>query len=519
MTLQSPTTVAPIPSRQCADTKQFVDWFLDFTYQHRRLCFAAVLGLYLAGFNGQWRIEPDAALYLSLGRNLAEGRGYTYLWKSHHLAYPGLPWMIAATFKLFGSAHFWPAHLLMLLIAFATLAFVYRLFFLYAGARMAGLVTLGVAVTKTFYRYAFEMRSDMPFLLGVMAFLVGYEGMFGARPAAASRKLQPWLLMIGGLALSTVMRPTIWVLLLAILCTLAYTAVRGRMRWRAVALFVGVIIAVALTFRALDPRRSSSVADDYEAIAIRSVTTDLGGTLSNAVYNNLHDLLYLATPDALMQVRLGPVNIFISVIFITMGIALVRQRILWGVLVALIVLMNFIVLPLDRYFLPVIPLLAYGWWLLLTRLNRALPGRLGNILVFGLLALGLCSNFDKLGGIVLEQRWMPFLAGYQGGIYQPLAKLANEINQKIDDDSLVLIRHGDGRILNFLSHRNVVDVRHFNDVDFHAHHVYVVEPSDLKLEDALKENGLRPAKVISTVKNKKGEPVWTLRNTASLDSH
>jgi Dolichyl-phosphate-mannose-protein mannosyltransferase len=518
MTLQLSPTPAPMLPQPDPDPHEnrFVDWFLDFTYRHRRFCFLAVLCLYLVGFNGQWRVEPDAALYLSLGRNLAEGKGYTYLWKPHHLAYPGLPWMIAATFKLFGTAHLWPAHVLMLVMAFATLALVYRLFLLHSGQQMAVMVTLGVAVTKTFYRYAFELRSDMPFLLGVMAFLVGYETVFAERHSFGGiGKTQSWLLMIGGLALATIMRPTIWVLLLAILCAFAYTAIRGRTRWRAVVIFLAVIVAVALTFRAFDPRRSTSAGDDYEAVAIRSFTTGLGGTLSNAVHSNLHDLLYLATPDALMQVRLGPVNILISLVFITIGIALVRVHVLWGVFFGLIVLMNFIMLPLDRYYLPVVPLMAYAWWLLLVRLNRFFPKHIGNTIAFGLLSLGLCSNFDKVGGIILEQRWMPFLAGYQGGIYQPLAKLSKAINENMDDQSLVLIRHANGRIVNFLSHRNVVDFRHFGDVDLKDHPVYVVEPADSQTEDLLKSNNLRPGDAIASVKNKSGQTIWTLNRTIS----
>jgi hypothetical protein len=229
--------------------------------------------------------------------------------------------------------------------------------------------------------------------------------------------------------------------------------------------------------------------------------------------------LYLATPDALMQVRMGPANILISLIFITIGIALVREHVLWGIFIGLIVLMNFIVLPLDRYFLPVVPLMAYAWWLLLVRLNRLFPKWIGNTVAFGLLSLGLCSNFDKVGGIILEQRWVPFLAGYQGGIYQPLAKLAKEINNDVDEDSLVLIRHANGRIVNFLSDRNVVDSRHFGDVNLQAHRVYVVEPADKQTEDLLKSNRLAVGATIASVRNKSGETVWTLNRTVSTDVH
>ena len=49
-----------------------------------------VLGLiaviYLAGFNGQWHVGADSALYVSLGRNLATGEGYTYQGEPHTFA-------------------------------------------------------------------------------------------------------------------------------------------------------------------------------------------------------------------------------------------------------------------------------------------------------------------------------------------------------------------------------------------------------------------------------------------------
>ena len=91
------------------------DKLLNWVDVHRRKLLAALLVLYALGFNGQWRMEPDSALYLTIGRNLAEGRGYTYHGEHHHLAYPGLPWLFAANFKLFGAGTLLPAHALLLL--------------------------------------------------------------------------------------------------------------------------------------------------------------------------------------------------------------------------------------------------------------------------------------------------------------------------------------------------------------------------------------------------------------------
>src|SRR4051794_38090377 len=77
---------AGVPLPQC---------LLNWSDAHRRKLFVAVLALYLLAFNGQWRVDADSALYLTLGRNLAEGRGYTYHGLPHSLAYPGMPWLLA----------------------------------------------------------------------------------------------------------------------------------------------------------------------------------------------------------------------------------------------------------------------------------------------------------------------------------------------------------------------------------------------------------------------------------------
>ena len=74
---------------------------LSFADRNHRAIFLAIALIYLLSFNGQWRVERDSALYLTIGRNLAEGQGYTYHGVPHRLAFPGLPVLFAGTFKLF----------------------------------------------------------------------------------------------------------------------------------------------------------------------------------------------------------------------------------------------------------------------------------------------------------------------------------------------------------------------------------------------------------------------------------
>jgi len=125
-------------------------------------------------------MEPDSALYLSIGRkrNLAEGHGYTFRDKPDRLAYPGLPYVHAALFKIFGSNTLVPAHVLMLLTAeSARLLFtVFDFSFFTARAVMRVMGAVGSsAITYTFFRYGYELRNGHAILLGVTGFLVGYE--------------------------------------------------------------------------------------------------------------------------------------------------------------------------------------------------------------------------------------------------------------------------------------------------------------------------------------------------------
>src|SRR5688572_28825078 len=88
----------PLAHVAIAEPKRACDRVLAWVDQHRYKLYAALVVFYLLGFNGQWRPEPDSALYLTIGRNLALGAGYTYHGAPHRLVFPGLPWLFAALF-------------------------------------------------------------------------------------------------------------------------------------------------------------------------------------------------------------------------------------------------------------------------------------------------------------------------------------------------------------------------------------------------------------------------------------
>jgi len=521
------------------------DELLAWADRNRRWLFACLAVIYLFGFTGQWRMEPDAALFLSLGRNLADGRGYTYLGRHHSLAYPGLPGLWAITFKIFGDGSLLPQHIIMMMLIFAALAVEYRLFFLYAGRPTAVIITLGTGLTKTFFRYAYELRSDVPYTLGVLAFFAGYEAIVAHHadqdsPQPTPRRWYDWLLLVGGLLMACATRPTMAALLLAILGTILYETARRRIGWKPILTLAALLLVVVFAFHTLDPRRSSD--DSYEQGVIKSIAVNFDTTLPSTLITNLRQLLEIATTDAMLQIRFGVFNIPISLLLIGLGIALVRRRVLWGLFVALNVAMMVVLLPLDRYFLPIIPLLVFAWWLALRSVSRWLPNPWGNLLFLTLFLVGIAPNIDKIGGILIDQRERA-TAALRGQVSVPVAQLppppqqwahrsvmlnhpdetlvpaadiAAVVREHVGPNGIVLTSRPLGRITNFLSDRDVSDSPTFPLIEGTNRPIFVLEPADAAVPQYLARNHLRETPAVADVAGTV-DPTWTLHATVRTD--
>ena len=109
-------------------------------------------------------------------------------------------------------------------------------------------MTLGVACTRLFYRYSFELLSDLPFLLGVLMFLVGYEAVLyhrtgrrvispacrartGRRPTATPpgprARWFDWVFLVAGLVVAVATRPAMWAMVFAVVLAVLWPVLRG----------------------------------------------------------------------------------------------------------------------------------------------------------------------------------------------------------------------------------------------------------------------------------------------------
>ncbi len=511
-----PTDRDTLPPLTAAVYAPLPDRFLAWIDAHRRLLFGSLVVLYLLGFNGHWRFEPDSALYMTIGRNLAEGQGYTYHGQPHRLVYPGLPWLFAGLFKLFGTDSRLPGLIVMPLIGALTLGLTYRLFRLHADRATAVLITVLLGMTRTFYRYCFELMSDVPFLMGVMAFLVGFESIFYRREAAigfagegaasddddddraggrARSRPTDWLLLVGGLAIVVVTRPTMWALLLAVGAAVFYWMFRRPIRWGRIAMgagLAGVAGAAALAFILLGPG-THGTAGAYEEDFLNSVTGRADHVVVQVVTRTGPALLQPSASEALFGVDIGsiqlrrlglasfdiPLALLPSLLVIAAGLALFRRRALWGFFVLFTIAMMLVRVVHVRYFLQVLPLLLYGFWLGVLALHRRLPARWADRAFVALVVLLAGANVVRVVGFVAEQRRTPFLEKYRGGRFAAAVKVADELRARTPAESWVLSRRKTGRILTNLSGRYVAEPDAAT--EFRPHElqpVYVLEPMD-----------------------------------------
>ena len=485
-TVSATPAAAALSPAAVIEPKRACDRVLAWVDQHRYKLYAGLVLLYLIGFNGQWRPEPDSALYLTIGRNLALGEGYTYHGHPHRLVFPGTPWLFAALFAAFGTDTLIPQHFAMLAMGAAALALTYRLFLLHAGRPMAVLVTLLVGVSRTFYRYNFELLSDLPFMLAVLAFLVGYEGVVHRHrpddptPTPYERgRPHPldWALLLLGLVGAVITRPAMLALLIAVAGAALWPIVRGRARRGTIAIFV-VVVTAGVLFYVFDPRGGG----DYERMLFNPDRFD--ELLNRAVTHNLPKLFEPTVAEAVFAIDLSDAgNILVSAVLILTSFSLFRAHALWGLLVVMTGAMLVAVEVHVRYLLYILPLLIYAWLRVLMWVDHRLRPEIGDRLFAAVFAFFVVANLVRSGDIVLEQRWVPPLAEYRDGRFASLPELASLIRERTAPNGWILVRHKLGRILTFTSGKFAVEPNEHTQLNPDLQDVYVLEPIDSKEED------------------------------------
>lgn len=511
------TTTDPAPRRT-----PVLDAVLGYVDRHRRWFFAAAVLLYVAAFNGVWRPEPDSALYMTIARNLVEGRGYTYLGKVDALAYPGFPWLLAGVFRVFGTASLFVPHLLVLLMTGATIVLTYAYFRLVTTRPMAVVVTLNVAVAHTLFLCAYQLRNDVPFLMGVMAFLTGYAAVVHrSRGAEATGTLvrglrnpvTPWALLLAGVAVAVVMRPTMFALVGAILLAGIFSVCRGSVRKRYVVATFVMVVAIVAAFYAMDPRRShpGKAGGQYEQVAMSWLESP-GRFVERLFHPATIETFSRCNMEAMFGHELGyGVNTAVTLILLGLGLWLVRHRPLWFFYLSATIVMMLVMAEMDipfqtgetgqlvpRHFIGALPLLTYLWWRCAAWMERHLPPKAGLVMVVVMTIVAFAPNVVKICETIGRQRVYAHQTARGNSETTTVERLGAVLADRVDAGGTVVVPHKRGRQFAFYSGRRVLEatpVLKFNGL---PGPVYVLEQGEASVVDFLKRNRLAMGPAIAT---------------------
>jgi hypothetical protein len=343
--------------------------------RNRWWLFVAMVVLYAAAFTGRWRINPDSAIYMSLGRSLAETGTYTHNGEHHTRYEPGLPLIIAASYRIFGEDRYAPILVFELGCSLAAVALTYRLMCRHAGRPTAVLVAVAFGFSQTCLRYGFQVVTDTPFLVGVLAYLLAYEHLVSPGERRLGHPAWRWLAWVT-LPLATLFmvafRPTALTFVVAVGLACAWNLYRGPNRARHVVIAL-LTVAAFLSFRYVDPRRSTAGTEVKREQRLKSLLTEQRSYFVHRIPKQVLNFMEEVVPKAVLATDVHDVvpgaGTIVSLAVMSAIIPLLRRRILWAAWCAG-TFAQLIWLPRERYLLPILPLLLYGMWLEIAWLSR-----------------------------------------------------------------------------------------------------------------------------------------------------
>jgi hypothetical protein len=326
---------------------------------------AGLVVLYLGAVNNHWAPKQDSGLYLSLGRSLVRGEGMTYQGRSMWGLPPGLPLIIAGSRMLVGD-DVWPLNLLASLFGLGVAATAYLAARRLAGdlppalaAGLAGAVLVVVGLSARLYVDAARILTDVPFTclvwVGLYAAMRARDGHWAWHLAGAAALAAATMLRLPGLVFFVGF-------LVATLLEARRRARPGWLRSHGPALLAAALL-VAGTFLAwfllVRPLRDPGTSDHLSQVGP-------GRWLDPALAGQLLDGLVRvpsAVCGALVGQKLAGVDLVMTAL-VAVGAWVAARHRQWMVLVAPVLYVGMLGVRhhtsiAPRYFLPIMPILAY----------------------------------------------------------------------------------------------------------------------------------------------------------------
>lgn len=416
-------------------------------------------------FNGIWRINFDSALYRSVARSLANGEGFVHAGLPEIYSYPGLPLLLAAIQRVFGSGDLVPLVVVMACGA-GCLLMVHRLIARVYPPEFALAVTAAVGVNGWFIQHTQELLTDIPFMLLSLLTLWSLEQL--RRPTAGPARFQLSILMVLALTGSILFRPVGWILAASLLAIGLWRITRGRsaaIRRLGGSMVLLTSLAAGACFLIdvvwLDGRllRGGYGTELSERLSVFDVSGLLAAKTSAIEDINASFFAQTMNPGGL---------IFSGILLIGL-LVVARRRPEWALPALALVPMTLVMSSDPRYFMAHLPFVWLGYLLLCRSVCDRLSGSWRVVIAVVLIAPPVALNVARSFKVIAEQRRADlalldgtsrrdaFYTGFQGGSQIRNFAIAESIRRHVEPGEFVV--GPDSNILAYLSDRNVLGQR------------------------------------------------------------
>ncbi len=307
-----------------------------------------------------------------------------------------------------------------------------------------------------------DVLTDVPALFWEMLWFYGLRGLEVSHGRWS--RVGFGILMVLGMGMSALIRPTFWILLLGVVIYVgwrAYCSYRWRIGWSVgVSAFIALGLVLVWNFSELNPLEGEYGRTLISRFSDVSVVWD-------RVVRGVGLLFEEALPSAFLGVDILPgLNTLLILMALSGAVLLFWFSPLFAVMIWVVIVSLLLLGIVPRYFLMIQPMLVLGWLLAFYVLTRKLDRFWGPwVMAAGLLFL-VGPNVGALGRHVYHQQYTPFLERLDHGRWIDTFEMARLVERFVKRDERVIVggldakgkRRDLSRILTYVSRRDVLAV-------------------------------------------------------------
>jgi hypothetical protein len=447
-----------------------IPWLTNAIEKHAKWLIVLSLLPWVMVFNGRWRIGLDSPIYRGLADNLLQGAGYHFGDFGSHQIYPGFPLLLAGVQSIFGNSVFRPVPqiLVITLLGLATVVMTYVLVSRHFPKWIAVSATCALAGNARFMTLINELLTDVPFMFGMVASMLGWSLFSDAR--TSTRRALSGSLAFFGLLFAASMRPAFWFFAMAWFLISLWGLIRGPRSTSAMTL--AMLGLGVLLFTALDPRTRGfhPLAGGYEQEFL-DVVSSSGSMEHDARMLSLVERVKAGTtklftehlPAAVLgqDIPSAAGVVFSILLVLNVLIHLMRKQPLWGLLIIITLATTPLLSTPPRYYVVLVPFLAVAMLMGSHAMAQKLPGGWGGLVTLTVLMFVTGMNISKWLPLVREQHAVPlsdsslaFYDHYRDGRFGPYIRMASLIQEKTAPGERVVSPQAS--VVKYLSQRDVM---------------------------------------------------------------